>query len=87
MPFVVNKASGEVIDIKFQAWKSGPRQISFRYDLSAAKDVPVTMVIASLGVEKAFATGKLVLTHADGTEGTVNLPFGRGVHRSRRRRC
>jgi hypothetical protein len=77
VPFVVNRANGEVIDIKFQAWKSAPRQISFRYDLSAAKDVPVTMVIASLGVEKAFAKGKLALSHADGTEATLNLPFGR----------
>ena len=79
VPFVVNKANGDIIDIKFQAWKSAPRQVSFRYDLSAAKDVPVTMVIASLGVEKPFAKGKLTLSHADGTEGTVNLPFGRGV--------
>ena len=78
VPFVVNKASGEVIDIKFQAWKSAPRQVSFRYDLSAAKDVPVTMVIASLGVEKAFAKVKLALSHADGTEATLNLPFPRG---------
>jgi hypothetical protein len=79
VPFVVNKASDEVIDIKLQAWKSAPRQISFRYDLSAAKDVPVTMVIASLGVEKAFAKGKLVLSHTDGTEAALNLPFPRGA--------
>ena len=78
-PFVVNKAAGEVIDIKFQAWKSSPRQISFRYDLAAAKDVPVTMIIASLGVDKRFARGKLVLTHADGKESTRNLPFGRAA--------
>ena len=58
--------------------ESAPRQISFRYDLSAAKDVPVTMVIASLGVEKVFAKGKLALSHADGTEATLNLPFPRG---------
>ena len=76
-PFVVNKAAGEVIDIRFEAWKSAPRQVTFRYDLSAAKDVPVTMVIAGLGVPKPFAQGKAVLTHADGKESTVNLPFGR----------
>ena len=76
-PFVVNKAGGEVIDIKFQAWKSSPRQVSFRYDLAAAKDVPVTMVVATLGLDKQFARGKLVQTHADGKESTVNLPFGR----------
>ena len=81
-PFVVNKAGGEVIDIKFQAWKSSPRQVSFRYDLAAAKDVPVTMVVATLGLDKQFARGKLVQTHADGKESTVNLPFGRAAEGS-----
>jgi len=78
-PFVVNKASGEVIDIKFEAWKSAPRQVSFRYELAAAKDVPITMVIATLSVNKPFAQGKLVLSHTDGQESTVNLPFGRAA--------
>ena len=79
VPFVMNRANGEVIDIKFQAWKNAPHQITFRYDLSAAKDVPVTMVIASLGVEKAFAKGNLALSHADGTRDTASLPFGRSA--------
>jgi hypothetical protein len=79
VPFVVNRASGEVIDIKFEAWKSSPRQVSFRYELAAAKDVPITMVIATLSVNKPFAQGKLVLSHADGQESTVNLPFGRAA--------
>jgi len=74
-PFVVNRSSGEVIDVKFQAWKSSPREVSFRYDLSAAKDVPITMVIAGLGVEKPFARGKLVLTHADGQQSTRPLYY------------
>ena len=78
-PFVVNKASGEVIDIKFEAWKSSPRQVSFRYELAAAKDVPITMVIATLSVNKPFAQGKIVLSHTDGQESTVNLPFGRAA--------
>ena len=78
-PFVVNKANGQVIDIKFQAWKSAARQISFRYDLSAAKDVPITMVIAGVSVAKTAAGDKLILSHADGQESTVKLPFGRGV--------
>ena len=76
VPFVVNKAKGEVIDIRFEAWKSGPRQMSFRYDLSSAKDVPVTMVIASIGAEKAFAHGQWTLTHPDGKTSTVKLPVG-----------
>jgi hypothetical protein len=76
VPFVVNKASAEVIDIRFQAWKSGPREVKFRYDLSAAKDVPVTMVIASLGVDKAFAKGQWVLTHTNGQTTMLKLPVG-----------
>jgi hypothetical protein len=79
VPFVVNKAGGEVIDIKFEAWKNSPRQVSFRYELAAAKDVPITMVIATLSVNKPFAQGKLVLSHTDGQESTVNLPFGRAA--------
>ena len=75
-PFVVNKAKGEVINIKFEAWHSGPRQVSFRYELSAERDVPVTMVIASLGVEKAFAHGQWTLTHPAGTTSVVKLPAG-----------
>src|SRR5262249_38630494 len=42
--FAVNKGRGDVIDIRFQAHKSGPQQVVFQYDLSAEKDVPVTMV-------------------------------------------
>ena len=78
-PFVVNRSSGEVIDVKFQAWKSSPRQVSFRYDLSAAKDVPITMLIAGLGVEKPLARGKIVLSHADGQQSTWTLPLRIGA--------
>jgi hypothetical protein len=76
VPFVVNRTNGEVIDIEFQAWQSGPRELKFRYNLQAAKDVPVTMVIASLGVDKAFAKGEWVLMHPDGTRSTLQLPTG-----------
>lgn len=78
-PFVVNQARGQVIDIKFQAWKSAERQVSLQYDLNAAQDVPVTMVIASLSVAQPVARGRLVLSHADGKESSVKLPLGRGL--------
>ena len=74
--FVVNKARGEVIDIRFQAWKGGPRQVVFQYDLSAAKDVPVTMLIAGLGPEKDFVRGQWTLSHVDGKTNVVKLPVG-----------
>lgn len=76
VPFVVNRANGEIITIDSQVWPSGPRELKFRYQLSAAKDVPVTMVIASLGVERAFAKGQWVLTHTDGQTSTLKLPVG-----------
>jgi hypothetical protein len=76
--FVVDRGRGGTIDIQFAAWKVAPRQVSFRYDLTAAQDVPLTMLIASLGVDKAFGQGKLVLSQVDGQESTVRLPFGRG---------
>ncbi|MFI5378661.1 MAG: hypothetical protein ACHRHE_05150 [Tepidisphaerales bacterium] len=78
VPFVVNKATGQVIDIKFSAWQSGPNELSFSYDMTAAKDVPVTMVIAAVGLDKAFAKGTVDLT-ADGKQTTVNLPFPRSA--------
>ena len=76
VPFVVNQARGEVINIGFQTWKSSPREVKLRYELAAAKDVPVTMVIASLGVDTAFAKGEWLLTHADGKTSTLKLPVG-----------
>jgi len=78
VPFVVNKAKGEVIEVGFQVTRTGPRQVSFRYILSAAKDVPITMVMASLGMDAAFASGRLILSHADGQSSERRLPFGRG---------
>ncbi len=78
VPFVVNQAKGEVIEIRFQAAKTGPRQVSFRYALSAAKDVPITMVMAGLGVDKAFARGRLKVFQADGQQSEQPLPFARG---------
>ncbi len=79
VPFVVNRERGEVVNIGFQAWKGAPRQVTFRYDLSAAKDVPVTMIIASLDVGKNQARGQLALSYPDGQESTVKLPLGRGA--------
>lgn len=74
--FVVNKQRGEVIDIRFQVRKSGARKVVFQYDLRAAKDVPVTMLIAGIGPEKGFAKGQWTLSHTDGKTSVVKLPAG-----------
>ena len=71
---VVDQAKGQVLHIKLQAQKIGPRQISFRYDLQADKDVPLTLVTACLsGGDK----GKLVLNHQGGGQTRHDLPIGR----------
>ncbi len=79
VPFAIDKAKGEVIDLAFRAAKRGPREVSFRYGLSAGKDVALTQIIAGLGVEKGFARGKLVLTASDGKERTFDVPWGRAA--------
>ncbi|MCA9066472.1 MAG: hypothetical protein KDA96_25565, partial [Planctomycetaceae bacterium] len=74
--FVVSRDRGEVIDIRLQVRRTGTRQIQFQYDLTADKDVPVTMLIAGLGPEKEFARGRWDLFHADGSRSEVKLPVG-----------
>lgn len=79
VPFVVNRAAGERIEIQCEAWKSAAREMTLRYDLTAAKDVPVTMVIAGLSVDKALARGATItLTHLDGQQSTLSLPLKLG---------
>ncbi len=80
VPFVVNKDKGEVIDVRFEAWQPAPRQVAFRYDLDAANDVPLTMLMAALNFEAQGSHGILTLTGADGKESKRALPVrGRGA--------
>ncbi len=74
---VVDKANGQVIQIKLQVQKSGPRRVAFHYDLQADKDVPVTLVIGSFAVDKLAAKGGLILTRKDGRQSRYALPLGR----------
>ncbi len=74
-PFVVSKDKGEVIDVQFQAWQPGKRQVVFRYDLESAKDVPLTQLIASLNFEPQGSQGTLTLTHVEGKPTKVALPI------------
>jgi hypothetical protein len=75
-PFVVNKAAGESIAIELHVTPTGKRSIAFQYDLTAQKDVPITIVCATLGFAKSIG-GQLVATSA-GKEQTVPLPLTRG---------
>ncbi len=76
-PLVVNKARDEVVTVKCRARKSAERAVAFRYEMSAAKDVPLTLLIVSIAAEKAFNGDKVTLEYADGGKDTLTLPFGR----------
>ena len=75
-PFEVNKAQGQVILVKQRVWKSADREISIHYELSADKDVPLTMLIAGITFDEKFQDGDILFKHRDGTEGTLPLTIG-----------
>jgi hypothetical protein len=77
-PFIVNKDKGEVIDVQFEAWQPAAREVAFRYDLEAARDVPLTLLMAGIGFEVHGSQGTLTLTHAEGKQTKVPMPI-RGV--------
>jgi hypothetical protein len=78
VPFVVNKNKGETIDIRFEAWQPASRQIAFRYNLDADRDVPLTLLMASVNFEPHGSQGQLALAHADGKQSKIALPV-RGI--------
>ena len=78
VPLTIDKGKGHVIDLKFQARKADPRKLVLRYDLTAATDVPLTMVIAGVGVGPAVK-GTILLSSADGKETEWKLPLGRAA--------
>ena len=71
-----NKDAGEVIGIALKAHPTGPNSVAFQYTLSAAKDVPLTQLVATLSTDKAFQQGEAIVTQTDGT--TTKLPLSLG---------
>jgi hypothetical protein len=78
VPFVANKEKAEVIDVHFEAWQPAARQLAFRYDLESAKDVPLTLLVASVNFDAENSKGALTLHHAQGKETKLPLPI-RGI--------
>jgi len=76
VPFEASKARGQVILLKQHVWKSGDNAISFNYELSADKDVPLTMMMAGIGFEEKFQDGDILFKHGDGSEGAIPLSIG-----------
>jgi hypothetical protein len=78
-PFVVNKDTGEVIDVHFEAWQPAAREVAFRYEMESARDVPLTMLIAGVHFEPQGSQGTLTLTPSEGKPTKLPLPV-RGIH-------
>jgi hypothetical protein len=78
VPFVANKDRGEVIDVQFQAWQPGARQVAFRYDLASDRNVPLTLLMSSINFDAKSSKGTLTLTHAGDKQTRMALPL-RGV--------
>ena len=75
-PFESNKDAGEVIGLGLRVWKSGPQAVSYSYTLNAAKDVPLTELVATVSTSQAFQAGQAIITQADGQQQTLPLSFG-----------
>ena len=75
--FVVDKEKGQVIDVACQAQKTGENEVTFKYALNAAVDVPLTMLMDSITMAGPFNKGQIVVTLADGTTKTIKLPVAR----------
>jgi hypothetical protein len=79
VPFVVNKSQRETIDVRFEAWQPDSRKVAFHYDLEAARNVPLTMLMIGINFEPHRSQGKLTLTHTGNKKTELALPI-RGIH-------
>lgn len=75
-PFVVNRSAGQAIDVGLSARATGKRSVAFTYDLTAQKDVPLTLLCATLGFGRSTG-GRMVATSGQ-KEQTIPLPLTRG---------
>ena len=75
-PLEVNKADGQVIILNTRVWKSGDKEVSFHYDLTAKKDVMLQQIIARIILEDTTMEGDVLLKHRDGSEGKLPLDVG-----------
>jgi hypothetical protein len=74
VPFVVNKDRGEQIDMRFEAWQPAARQVAFRYDLDAARDVPLTLLMTGVHFDPQGSQGTLTLMHTNRKQTKLGLP-------------
>jgi len=75
-PLAMGSESGQVILLKSRVWKSGEKEISFNYELSSDKDVPLQQIISRIILDDQFKEGEVLLKHRDGSEGKLPLDIG-----------
>jgi hypothetical protein len=73
-PFVVKKDTGDIIDLKMSVKKSGEKTVTFTFNLNAAKDVPLTLLMAGFGAAKDAMPGTFDMTDATGAVTSQKLP-------------
>lgn len=71
-PFTVNRSAGQTVSIRLAVAQMDARTVTFRYDLSADRDVPLTLLAATVHFDKTLP-GQLGVW-ADGKETNVKLP-------------
>src|SRR6185437_6540295 len=76
VPFVVNWAAGEAIGVQLGVRQPSRREVAFTYDLTARKDVPLTLLCATIGIAKS-EHGQMIAT-SGAKEQAVSLPMARG---------
>ncbi len=74
---VTLKVTGERFDVNLTARQSSETSVTYRYELSAEKDVALSMIAPAFSLAGQYA-GRVVLTLADGTERTIPLPLPSG---------
>ncbi len=76
-PFVVNKATGQVIDVQLHVTQTDARTLQFQYDITAAKDVPLTLLAATLTIDKSLP-GQFI-ANSGATDKTIKLPLNKDI--------
>jgi hypothetical protein len=75
-PFTLNKEAGQSIAIQLHVTQTGKRSVAFQYDLTGEKDVPLTLVCATLGFAKQI--GGVLHATSGGKERSIPLPLTHG---------
>ena len=67
------KISGETVTMACEAQQSGPQTVTYKYELTAEKDVPLTTLVNSLAVNSSIS-GKIVVTKVNEDPQTLPIP-------------